>query len=56
MNEKMLVIVIEDEISMADQYRTLINLVPYAEAEVIHDGADGLRSQVSNMRIAIVIT
>ena len=42
MTKKLLVIVIEDEVSMADSYRTMINLVPYAEAEVIHDGADGL--------------
>lgn len=43
MSEKLLVIVIEDDFDMADYYRTLINLVPYAEAEVIHNGAEGLR-------------
>ena len=55
MNEKLRVIVIEDDVSMGEYYRQMINLVPYAEAEVIHDGADGLRSQVSSMRIAIIV-
>ena len=48
-------IVIEEAVSMGECYRKMINLVPYAEAEVIHDGEDGLRSQVFNMRIVIII-
>ena len=42
MTKKLRVIVIEDDLGMADTYRKMINLVPYAEAEVIYDGADGL--------------
>lgn len=55
MNGKLRVIVIEDHVSMGEYFRQMINLVPYAEAEVIHDWADGLRSQASNMRIAIIV-
>lgn len=42
MNEKLLVIVIEDDVDMAETYRKMISIVPYAEAEVIHNGAEGL--------------
>jgi|GEM_PF-5711958 hypothetical protein len=56
MTKKLRVIVIEEDVSMGECYRQMINLVPYAGAEAIHDGVDGLRSQVANMRIAIIIT
>ena len=56
MTKKLRVIVIEGDLSMGECCRQMINLVPYAEAEMIHDGAEGLRSQFSDdMRIAIII-
>ena len=42
MTKKLRVIVIEDDVSMGECYRQMINLVSCAEAKVIHDGADGL--------------
>ena len=54
--KKILVIVNEDDDDMADDYRELINAVPYAEAEVIRNGVEGLHriAQDPVPRLAIV--
>ena len=42
-NDKVKVIVIEDDAALADSYRRMMLLLPYVAVEVIYDGARGLQ-------------